>query len=292
MGTNVKFRGRIVTASDLDSIRQVIAAHPGASRKALSKRLCEAWGWVQPNGQLRDLVCRGFMLDLHRRGLIELPPARHVSPNPIAAHRRPEPYLADEAGLSGRLADLAPLEFLQVRRRPEERVFNSLLEAYHYLGYTQPVGEHLKYLVFARGVPIACLSWSSAPRWLGPRDRFIGWSPQARLRNVRLLAYNSRFLILPWVKVEHLASHLLGRMVRILARDWERIYGHPLYFLETFIDPGRFRGTCYLAANWRRLGATTGRGKNAPSKKPTRPVKEILGYPLTPRFREHLQAVS
>ena len=292
MGTNVKFRGRILTASDLDAIRLVIAAHPTASRRELSRHVCEAWDWRQANGQLCDLVCRGLMLGLYRRGLIELPPVRRVNPNPIAAHRRPNPFLADEPRLHGRLADLGPLTFFQVRRRPEESVFNSLLEAYHYLGYTQPVGEHLKYLVFARDVPIACLSWSSAPRWLGPRDRFIGWSQQARLRNVRLLAYNSRFLILPWARVEHLASHLLGKMVRILPRDWEQMYGHPLYYLETFIDPGRFRGTCYRAANWVALGPTTGRGKNAPTRKPTRPVKEILGYPLTPRFREHLQALS
>lgn len=288
----MKFRGRVVTASDLEFIRQVIAAHPSASRRELSKRLCEAWGWVQPNGQLCDLVCRGLMLELHRRGLIELPAVRQVSANPIAAHRRPDPFLCDQPLLDGRLADIGPLEFLQVRRRPEEAVFNSLLQAYHYLGYTRPVGEHLKYLVFARGVPVACLSWSSAPRWLGPRDRFIGWSPAARLRNVRFLAYNSRFVILPWIRIEHLASHLLGRMVRILPRDWEQVYGHPLYFLETFVDPGRFRGTCYRAANWRLLGTTTGLGKNARSRTPTRPVKQVLGYPLTPHFREQLQAVS
>ena len=128
--------------------------------------------------------------------------------------------------------------------------------------------------------------WSSAPRHLGSRDRFIGWEPEARLRNIRFIAYNTRFLILPWVEVENLASYILGRMARKLSRDWERIYGHPIYFLETFIDPERFHGTCYKAANWIVPGRTTGRGKDSMSKRPNRPIKEVLGYPLTKHFRE------
>jgi len=155
---------------------------------------------------------------------------------------------------------------------------------------TQPVGEQLKYLVYAKERPIACLSWSSAPRHLGSRDRFIGWSAQARRKNIGLLAYNSRFLILPWVRVPQLASHLLGRMARVIAADWQRLYGHPVVYLETFIDPQRFAGTCYRAANWICLGLTTGRGKDAPSKKPTRAVKQVLGYALRKDFREQLCA--
>jgi hypothetical protein len=124
-------------------------------------------------------------------------------------------------------------------------------------GAAKSVGEHLKYLVWGQGRPVACLAWSSAPRHLGSRDRYIGWSAEARRRNVRFIAYNTRFLILPWVKVEHLASHILGRMASQISADWQRIYGHPIYFLETFVDPERFRGTCYRAANWVSLGKTT-----------------------------------
>jgi hypothetical protein len=178
-----------------------------------------------------------------------------------------------------------------VRRTPQEALFNSLIEHHHYLGYTQPVGEHLKYLVFARGRPIACMAFSSAPRHLGSRDRFIGWDKQARLKNIGLLAYNTRFLILPWVTVPHLASHILGRMARVLSADWQRLYGHPIYFVETFIDPQRFRGTCYRAANWICLGQTTGRGKDAPAHKPNRPVKQVLGYALVKDFRQRLSQV-
>jgi len=134
------------------------------------------------------------------------------------------------------------------------------------------------------------LVWASAPRHLGPRDRFIGWAPEVRRSHLRLLAYNTRFLILPWVASPNLASHLLGQMARVVPADWERRYGHPVYFLETFVDPARSRGTCYRAANWVVLGQTTGRGKNAPTKRPTRSRKLILGYPLTPRFRALLGA--
>ena len=160
----------------------------------------------------------------------------------------------------------------------------------HYV--TEPVGEHLKYIVSAAGRPLACLAWSSAARHLGARDRYIGWSAEARRRNLPFLAYNPRFLILPWVRVEFLASHILARMATVLARDWERIYGHPVYFLETFVDPERYRGTCYRAANWVVLGRTTGRGKNCPNKRPNRSIKEVLGYPLTSRFRELLAKVE
>ena len=175
-----------------------------------------------------------------------------------------------------------------MRRTAEEPLFNSLMEEHHYLGYEQPVGEHLKYLVWAQGRPIACLAWSSAPRHLGARDRYIGWIAEARRRNIRFIAYNTRFLILPWVRVEHLASHILGRMAARISDDWQRMYGHPIYFLETFVDPERFRGTCYRAANWVLLGKTTGRGKQSNSYVPNRSIKEVLGYPLTKRFRELL----
>jgi hypothetical protein len=171
-------------------------------------------------------------------------------------------------------------------------LWNSLLEEHHYLGYEQPVGEHLKYLVLGQGRPVACLAWSSAPRHLGSRDRYIGWSAEERRRNVRFLAYNTRFLILPWVKVEHLASHILGRLALRISADWQRIYGHPIYFLETFVDPERFRGTCYRAANWVVLGKTTGRGKQCNSYVPNRSIKEVLGYPLTKQFRELLMGAG
>jgi hypothetical protein len=283
-----KYRGRVVTAQDLKFIREFIKQHPGLSRRRLSARLCEAWEWKQANGALCDMVCRGLLLMLHRIGEIELPPVRQISLNPFIQRARPAPALIDQTPLTGALREIKPIAIQQVRRTAQEPLFNSLIEHHHYLGYEQPVGEHLKYLLWAKGRPIACLAWSSAPRHLGSRDRYIGWSSAARRRNIGLVAYNTRFLILPWIRVPHLASHILGRVVDRLSRDWERIYGHPIYFAETFIDPARFRGTCYRAANWRSLGMTTGRGKASNSKRPNRSIKEVLGYPLTPRFRELL----
>jgi len=291
MEVKFRYRGREVTEPDLEFIRELIAAHPGASRRELSARLCAAWNWVQPNGAPRDMVCRGLMLQLHRAGHIQLPPVRWVNPNPFLVRRRPLPPLLDTTPLVAPLAQIQPLELELVRRTGGESFFNGLLEHYHYLGYTQPVGEQLKYLVQARGRPIACLAWSSAPRHLGSRDRFIGWLAQARRQNIRFLAYNSRFLILPWVKVPHLASHLLGRVARRLPLDWERVYGHSLYLLETFVDPERFRGTCYRAANWILVGQTTGRGKAAPSKRPNRPIKQVWVLPLVQDFRQRLAEV-
>jgi hypothetical protein len=186
------------------------------------------------------------------------------------------------------LKDLGPLEFRLVRRTADEALFNGLIEHHHYLGYTQPVGEQVKYTIYASGRPMACLAWSSAARHLGPRDRFIGWGAEERRRNIRFIAYQSRYLILPWVRVPHLASHILGRMAAMLPRDWERVYDHTICYLETFTDPARWRGTCYRAANWTALGLTTGRGKAANGHRPNRSLKQVWGYPLSKDFRRRL----
>ena len=284
----LKYRGKAVTAEEILSIRELIAAHPRMSRRRLSQKLCEAWQWKQANGALRDMVCRGLLLMLDRAGHIELPVVKFVPHNPLVRRARPELVPMDTTPIHSALKELRPVQIQQVRRTDHEPLFNSLMEQYHYLAYEQPVGEHLKFLVWAQGRPLACLAWSSAPRHLGSRDRYIGWSAEARRRNIRFIAYNTRFLILPWVRVPHLASHLLGKVTRALSDDWERRYGHPIYFAETFIDPTRFRGTCYRAANWKLLGVTTGRGKDDHTYKPNRPIKEVLGLPLTPRFRELL----
>jgi hypothetical protein len=288
MPVDCRYRGRAVTSEDIVFIRALIAQHPQLSRRKLSAKLCEAWQWKQANGALRDMVCRGLLLMLHRAGEIELPAVRQISLNPFVQRRRPEPLPIDTTPLIESLDRIGPVELTQVRRTADEPLFNSLIEQHHYLGYEQPVGEHLKYLVYAQGRPVACMAWSSAPRHIATRDRFIGWSAEARRRNIGFIAYNTRFLILPWVRVPHLASHILGRVTQQLSRDWERMYGHAVYFAETFIDPGRFRGTCYRAANWKLLGLTTGRGKASNSKRPNRPIKQVLGYPLTRKFRELL----
>ncbi|MGC2413910.1 MAG: Druantia anti-phage system protein DruA [Stellaceae bacterium] len=288
MQTLLRYRGRAITRHDVHQIRELIAAHPQQSRRALSDTLCRAWDWRQANGAPRSMVCRGLMLALERAGHIELPAQRRRPPNPLRVRSRPAPVRVDATPLRMSLRELGPLSFVQVRRTPDEASFNSLLQAHHYLGYSQPVGEQLKFLVHAGTRPVALFAWSSAPRHLGPRDRFLGWSPTVRRANIGGIAYNTRYLILPWVQVEHLASHLLGRMTRQLSGQWQKIYGHPVYFAETFIDPTRFRGTCYRAANWLHLGQTQGRGKDDLTHKPNRTLKDVLGLPLCRDFRDRL----
>src|SRR5262245_8141199 len=289
MKGELRYRGRVVTAADIVFIRELIESNPGASRRGLSKKLCDAWEWKQANGAMRDMVCRGLLLMLERAGQITLPAVRFVPPNPLVKRLRPQPPLIDTTELLASLSEIQPLEFQQVRRTGDEGLFNSLLEQYHYLGYTQPVGEHLKYLVWGAGRPLGCLTWSSAPRHLGPRDRFIGWDKEVRKRNINLIAYNSRFLILPWVRAPYLASHILGRMAKRLSGDWQQMYGHPIYLLETFIDPSRFAGTSYRAANWLVVGETTGRGKDDQTHRANRPLKQVLVLPLVKDFRRRLR---
>ena len=288
----LRYRGRTVTESDVAFIRALIVAHPGESRRALSAHLCRAWDWRQDNGALRDMVCRGLMLALHREGHIELPPRKKTPKNPFVERRRPEPVAIDATPIRGRLSDLGPLELRSVRRTADEALFDGLIETHHYLGYTQPVGEQLKILVTAPDLsrPVACFAWSSAPRHLGPRDRHIGWSKEARQRGLRLVAYNPRYLILPWVEVRYLASHLLARMTRTLSGLWQQAYGHPIYFVETFVDPARFRGSCYRAAGWRHVGATVGRSRNDVHATMSVPIKDVFLYPLNADFRGRLSA--
>ena len=286
MELNVKYRGRIATTEDVALINELIENNPGMSRWALSKKLCQAWNWRQANGQLRDMVCRSFLLRIEEAGYIKLPPRKSTS---FFVRKKPSIIEVDQSPICGSLSDIKPLQFMQVRRTKYEKLYNSLIQQFHYLKYAQPVGEHLKYVVFSNKRPVACFAFSSAPRHIGDRDRFIGWSPVARKRNIHLIAYNTRFLILPWIHVPYLASHLLSCIVKLLPCDWQRVYNHPIYFLETFVDTERFKGTCYKAANWKYLGLTTGRGKNDNTKKPNRSIKAVWGYPLCKNFRNFLQ---
>jgi hypothetical protein len=286
----LRYRGRTVTAADVLFIKELIGRHPGESRRRLSARLCEAWDWRQPNGELRDMVCRGLMLALWRAGHIELPEIRKRPRNPLATRTQPTIVEVDRTPVCASLGDLGPLEFRQVRRTAEEGLFNSLLQHHHYLGYTQPVGEHLKFMVYAGTRPVALFAWSSAARHLGPRDRYLGWASELRRQNIRFLAYNTRYLIPGWVQVPHLASHLLSRMTRMLSAEWQKVYGHPVHFAETFVDTTRHRGTCYRAANWQFLGRTQGRGKDDLTHRPNRTLKDVLGLPLIGDFRKRLLA--
>lgn len=286
METILIHRGRAIQRGEIDLIRNLIVSNPDDHRTALSRKICQAWNWTQPNGQLKDMVCRGLLLRLEAEGFIKLPPRQSAAGG--RGCRTLQPLLVDQSPMQTDMAGLAGIDMRQVRRTPFEKLHDTLLAQFHYLGYTRPVGEHLKYLAFAKDRPIACLTWSSAPRHIGCRDRFIGWNARVRQKNLHLLVYNTRFLVLPWVKVPNLASHLLARAAATLARDWSALYAHPVYWLETFVDTSLFKGTCYRAANWIHLGATTGRGKNDQTHKANRSLKAVWGYPLCRRFKERL----
>lgn len=290
----MRFRGRDITQAHVESIRELIAANPGVCRKRLSVLLCEVWNWRQPNGVLRAMVCRELMLKLHRSGLIELPSTRHANFNP--RKRRPRiltpgetvDFDVDARPMECSLRDLGALSIESVRRTPHEALVNHLIAAHHYLGYARPVGEHIKYLVRAQERPVAVMIFCSAAFKLNLRDRWIGWDPDTRVRNLCLIANQTRYLIMPWVRVPHLASHLLGRIARRISRDWQQVYNHPLHYIETFTNPERYAGTCYRAANWKPLGMTSGMGTKSTTSKPTCAAKMLWAYPLGRRWRENL----
>jgi len=285
MELDIVYRDRKVASKDISFISALIANNPTKSRWFISRELCRLWNWRQQNGALKDMVCRGLLLKLESVGLIALPPRKRITNNPFLNRKPPELVKVDQSPIVCKIGDIQPIELRSIRKSEYERLYNSLIHQHHYLGYAQPVGENLKYIAFSDDRPIACMGWTSAVWHIGCRDRFIGWSPEVRKRNLHLIAYNNRFLILPWVKVPYLASHLLGLSARIVAKDWIRFYKHPIYLLESFVDTDRFNGTCYKAANWIYLGKTTGRGKNDQTHRQNRSIKAVFGYPLCKSFR-------
>ena len=288
METILTYRRRSVTRKDIATIRRIIEAHPGKSRRFISQEVCRQWDWRQPNGVLKDMVCRSLLLLLESRGLIELPPRKFTPANPLAQRKKPSRVIVDKTPVHCSVADLFPINLEQVRATPFDKIFNGLVSEHHYLGYTQPVGEHLKYIAFSSGRPLACLAWGSAPWYIGARDRFIGWSKKARENNLHLIANNLRFLILPWVQISCLASYLLASNRQRLSQDWQDLYNHPVYLLETFVDTERYQGTCYKADNWLCVGQTTGQGKLSQSRQPLLSKKAVYVYPLTKNFRREL----
>lgn len=292
MDEGIRYRGRVFTERQIGDVRELISCYPDKSRFFLSKELCRLWNWTQPNGTPKDMVCRSLLLKLHAEGHITLPPQKRIPTWLARREKRSARIEIDDSPCEVPLPLLLPLTILMVRRTPFEKLYRGLIDRYHYLGHTQPVGEHLEYIAFSEGRPIACIGWSSAPRHIGARDRYLGWTKEERIANLHKIVINTRFLIVPWVRVPHLASHLLGQMARRISTDWEQVYSHQIVWLETFVDPERgFTGACYKAANWACLGLTTGRGKNDNSRKPNRSLKYVFGYPLVKDFRESLYGV-
>ena len=290
MQESMVIQGRCVTPQDIQLIRGLINDNPSWHRKRLSIEICQFWNWRTANGQLKDMACRNFLLKLEKLGHLLLPPPLQ-SANNARRHRAIQPVLHQKFPIVAALHELMPIHMTSVHDRRQEELFKTFLSLYHYRGYSGTVGENIKYLAFDRqDNPLACFLFGAAAWKIAPRDAFIGWDAETRKRNLHFLANNMRFLILPWVRVPHLASHLLGQVTKRIAADWMQKYGHPLYLLETFVECERFRGVCYQAANWRHLGQTKGRTRNDRYTSIHVPIKAIYLYPLTPDFREVLTA--
>jgi len=280
-------RGRPVTFQDLDLIRSLVDQHQQQGRTFISRELCQIWNWRQPNGALKDMACRELLRRLEESGLIHLP-VKKIDVDRRRKRLSLHLLSPDIHPLRGELKDFVPIELKMVRGSPEEALHNSLISRYHYLGYCQTVGPHLKYLAYIQKRPVACLSWGAAAWKVACRDQFIGWSPSTRSKNLFLIVNNARFLILPWIRIPHLASHLLSQNVKVLSSNWYRWYHYRPVLLETFVDAERFSGTSYKAANWVCVGRTQGRGKNDRDHQRALPVKEVFLYPLKKEFREIL----
>ena len=273
---------------NVQQIRQLLAANPNWHRTRLSLEICRLWNWQSPTGQYKDMACRSLLLKLERAGSIVLPPRQ----GKLTFTSRPSytsvPYRKE--GISDSLKALIPLRITVVSLKSEDyALFNCLLSQYHYLGYRGAVGENIKYLIRdAQHRPLSCLLFGSAAWKTAPRDTFIGWDQKNREGNLRYLTNNMRFLILPWVRVPHLASHILSRIARRISADWQEKYGHPIHLLETFVDRSLFRGVCYRSANWILSGQTKGRTRNDRNHSIQAPIKDVYVYPLEKDFRRRL----
>lgn len=277
-----------INTNHVDHIRELLSANPQWGRTRLSVELCKQWDWKSSSGQCKDMACRSLLLKLERAGAIVLPPRKIT----CAFNGRPAyPVVPHQKEIiSERLAELIPLQITAIEpKTPDYKLFNCMLSQYHYLGYRGSVGENIKYLVHdSQGRPLACLLFGSAAWKTAPRDAFIGWTFNQREGNLRYMTNNMRFLILPWVRVPHLASHILSRIARRISADWRQKYGHPVYLLETFVDRSLFKGVCYQAANWILTGQTKGRTRNDRNHDIKAPVKDVYVYPLHRDFRRRL----
>lgn len=282
-------QGRSLFPKDLESVRQLIACNPSWSRRKLSQQLCRQWDWYNAKGQMKDMACRSMMLKLDKLGHLTLPPRRQIPVNRMLQKAIPEiPH--DTTPIICPLQEIQKLNVINVWQSPHyDDLFSSLMKQYHYLSYKGVVGENMKYLVRDRHERIvACLLFGSSAWRVESRDKFIGWDDRTRQQQLMFITNNMRFLILPWVRIDNLASHILGLISRRINQDWQTRYGHEVFLLETFVEKDRFTGTCYKAANWVCVGSTKGRTRNDKHTRIKAPIKDVYLYPLHPDFQEKL----
>ena len=280
MNWPLKIQGRRVTEEEVDEIRMLLLNNPLWNRSRLSRELCKIWEWQRPDGQIKDIACRELLRKLEFRSLIQLPPRQRYGPKQITA--KIEPLEIDQSLLSCSLSEIKPVHIINVSQCSKyEKVFNYLMKEYHYLSYGRPVGQNMKYLIIGKNERfLGCLLFGAAAWKIEARDQWIGWSVEEREKNLGLVCNNTRFLILDWIKIPHLASHVLGACLRNLSNDWKHRYGTDIVLVETFVDTTRYKGTCYKASNFVRIGQTKGRGRQDRDRTINISVKDIFLYPL------------
>lgn len=283
-----RYRSRELTSVDIEFIRFIIAEHSIRGRAYISKVLCRAWDWLQPNGKLKECAARDLLLRLEEAGFIELPRRLRPSNNSKCRSFHQIPLFKKEhlVGSIGDYGDLTIRPFDQA----DSYLWGYLLHHYHYLGVPRLVGEYFRYLAFINGQVVACLAWASAAWRVRSRDEFIGWSESVKRKNLYLIANNTRFLIPPWVQIKHMASKVLALNLKRLSHDWLSVYNHRVYLAESFVDQSRFKGTCYKAGNWQYVGQTSGSAKKGNEYRYHGQQKAVYLYPLHRNFRRLLNS--
>ena len=280
-----RYCGRDFSEQDLALLRALIAEDPLRTRADLSRLACQELGWLKHDGGLKEMSCRVAMLRMEKDGLIQLPPPRCQRPQP---RMRTRAETGPQDPIHAPAHALPTLQLQPVGGREDSRLWNEFIHRYHYLGFQTLPGAQLRYWVSAGGRLVALLGFGAAAWQCAPRDLFIGWDHGQRQRNLHLVVNNARFLILPWVCSNNLASKILGLAARQLPGDWQHRYGYRPLLLETFVGKDRFTGACYRAANWLHVGQTQGRGKLGPSGKQSVPIKDVWLYPLGKNFKNGL----
>lgn len=281
--------GQPFYSRDLEEVRIIISSNPGANRYKLSQIICERFNWVSANGQLKEMSCRVALLKLWRAKLIELPLARHANVN--GKRLKTTLVSAPRFPIERKITELEGIKINSVKAAKESRLWNELIERYHYLGFKPLAGAQIRYLIYCAEGLLGAIGFSASAWKVSPRDNWIGWDATQREKNLQLIVNNSRYLILPWVKVPHLASKVLSICAKQIRLDWKQRYNYEPVLLETFVEKGRFKGTCYKAANWIYVGQTQGRGKKDVHNECKLPIKDIWMYPLVKSFRQELKSV-
>lgn len=281
MEKEIKIRSRIITFSDIETIKEIIEREGKRGRTYISKILCEKWEWRQSNGRYREIACRDILRKLSEKGYIELPERkRKIARRAGYKNKIQEELEIDSRILECNIREIKEIEIKEVRSKTQGEEYKSIVGRYHYLGYRQSIGESIRYLIYGDGRILGCIGFSSSAWRVECRDRYLGIEDKTREEKIRRIKCNDRFLILPCVRIKNLASYILSRVMSRIGRDWEEKYSNKIEIVETYVDSEKFRGICYKASNWKYVGETVGRGRNDRKKEKKLSKKGVYLYEL------------